>query len=63
MPYEIIFAIPFIVGIVWVIREATSYDKEMKQRINHPNWKFTVIEKDDLPYVVPNVKGEINDRD
>ena len=53
MPYEIIFAIPFIAGIGYVIREAILYNKEMKQWINHPNWEFTVIEKDGLPYVVP----------
>ena len=50
---EIIFAIPFIVGVVYVIREAILYNKKMNDWINDPNWKFTLTEKDGLPYVVP----------
>lgn len=56
MSYEIIFAIPFLVGIIYVIREAFLYNREMKQWINHPDWQFTLTEKDGLPYVVPKVK-------
>ena len=59
IPYELIFLIPFLVGVVYVIREFFLYNKEMKQWINHPNHKFDLMYKDDLPYVVPKVKGEI----
>lgn len=58
LPYESIFLIPFIVGVAYVIREAILYNQEMKQWINHPNWQFTLTEKDGLPYVVPKVKEE-----
>ena len=58
MSYEVIFLIPFIVGIAWVIYHAFLYNREMKQWINHPDWQFTLTEKDGLPYVVPNTVGE-----
>jgi hypothetical protein len=56
MKPEIIFVIPWVVGIVWVIRECILYNIAMKRwlRVNH-KFAFTVIEKDNLPYVVPNV--------
>lgn len=59
MPYEVIFLIPVVVGIVWMAREFFLYEKEMKERIDDPNWQFTVIEKEGLQYIVPNVKGEV----
>lgn len=59
MPYEIIFFIPVVVGIVWMAREFFLYEKEMKAWIDDPNWQFTVIEKEGLQYIVPNVKGEV----
>jgi len=35
MPYEIIFAIPFIVGIAYVVYQSILYKREMEEWINH----------------------------
>ncbi len=59
LPYESIFLIPFIVGVAYVIREAILYNKEMKYWINHPDWQFTLTEKDGLPYVVPKLVDKV----
>jgi hypothetical protein len=55
MKPEIIFSIPFVVGIVWVIRECILYNIEMKRWLRHVDHKYTIIEKDGLQYIVPNV--------
>ena len=59
MPYETIFLIPVFIGIVWIVKEFFLYEKEMKKWIDNTDWEFTVIEKEGLQYIVPNVKGEI----
>lgn len=57
MPYEIIFIVPFVGLIIFVIRQFVLYEKEMKAWIDH--CPFKIIEKEGLQYVVPNVPQEV----
>ena len=60
MPYELIFVIPFIVGVAWVIHRAIKYEEEMSGIIDQTRREFDVIEKDGFPYVVPNVDKQLH---
>jgi hypothetical protein len=62
LPYEIIFVIPFVVGVAWTIYQFVLYNREMRAWINHRGHEFTVVEKDDLPYVVP-MSQQVEHRD
>lgn len=56
---EIIFVIPFVAGIAWVLREAVLYNLHMIAMIamiGHND--FTLVKRDGLLYVVPNVQQE-----
>ena len=53
---EIIFVIPFVVLIAYVIYQFVMHNREMEAWIDHlhKTRKFKVVEKDNLEYVVPN---------
>jgi len=57
---EIIFAIPFIALVAFVIHKFILYEKEMKRWIKDSIFTIKIV--DDLPYVVPNPqRGEPQD--
>ena len=60
MPYELIFIIPFVVGVVWIMYRAIKYEEEMSGIIDQTRREFDVVEKDGFPYVVPNVDKQLH---
>lgn len=55
MPYELIFIIPFVVGVVY---RAIKYEEEMSGIIDQTRHEFDVIEKDEILYIVPMIPRE-----
>ena len=56
MPYEIIFVIPLVVGIVYAMNQMIKYELEMYENIKPT--EFELVNKDGLTYVQP--KGHLD---
>lgn len=50
----------FLIGVILVLRAAISYNKAMNEFAKETvkSTEFTVVEKDDLLYVVPRTHGK-----
>jgi hypothetical protein len=53
---EWLFAIPLVVGFFYTLHRAIAYEEEMSGLIRPA--EFTLVEKDGLLYVQPNVEQE-----
>jgi len=55
-----LFLIPFFVGIVWIIYNAFVYHAQMEEFAEQvvEEQEFTVVEKDELQYVVVKSRGD-----
>lgn len=56
MPYEVIFLIPIIVGLVWVVYQFVQHRKEWAEWRAH--CPFRLVKRDTLTYVVPSIRGK-----